>query len=195
MRRPRPRRPRHDDHRRSVAADHVLLREYRRRGLEDDRCGRELDQHQRRTDSPGLDGRHRRLPLESERDLRGYRQLQDPQQRLDRARDVQEHGRRRDLLRPWLGVYSEEVRGHVLVTQVLRGAPADLGGLKRGDVILAIDGKAIGSQSEFYEILWGGFSAGDEITLQIWRNKLVRELKLRSIDRLDYLRPWSLSTH
>ena len=109
--------------------------------------------------------------------------------------DLLTHGRRRDLLRPWLGVYSEEVRGHVLVTQVLRGAPADLGGLKRGDVILAIDGKAIGSQSEFYEVLWAGSSAGDEITLQVWRNKLVRELKVRSIDRLDYLRPWSLSTH
>jgi S1-C subfamily serine protease len=109
--------------------------------------------------------------------------------------DLITHGRRRDTIRPWLGVYSEEVRGHVLVTQVLRGAPADLGGLKRGDVILAIDGKAVGSQSEFYEILWNSSNAGDEIVLQIWRNKLVRELKVRSIDRLDYLRPWSLSTH
>lgn len=109
--------------------------------------------------------------------------------------DLVAHGRRRDAIRPWLGVYSEEVRGHVLVTQVLRGAPADLGGLKRGDVILAIDGKAIGSQSEFYQTLWSSSRAGDEITLQIWRNKLVRELKVRSIDRLDYLRPWSLSAH
>ena len=44
--------------------------------------------------------------------------------------DLVAHGRRRDAIRPWLGVYSEEVRGHVLVTQVLRGAPADLGGLQ-----------------------------------------------------------------
>ncbi len=109
--------------------------------------------------------------------------------------DLLTHGRRRDAVRPWLGVYSEEVRGHLLVTQVLRGAPADLGGLKRGDVILALDGKPIGSQSEFYEILWSGSKAGDEITLQIWRNKLVRELTVRSIDRMDYLRPWSVSTH
>jgi S1-C subfamily serine protease len=109
--------------------------------------------------------------------------------------DLIAHGRRRDAIRPWLGVYSEEVRGHVLVTQVLRGAPADLGGVRRGDVILAIDGKAIGSQAEFYETLWTCAGAGDEITLQIWRNKKVLELKLRSIDRMDYLRPWSVSTH
>ena len=87
------------------------------------------------------------------------------------------------------------MRGHVLVTQVLRGAPADLGGLRRGDVILAINSKAIGSQSEFYEVLWGNAGAGDEITLQIWRNKTVHEIKVRSIDRMDYLRPWSASTH
>ena len=55
--------------------------------------------------------------------------------------------------------------------------------------------KPIGSQAEFYKILWGGSKAGDEITLQIWRNKLVRELTVRSIDRMDYLRPWSVSTH
>ena len=109
--------------------------------------------------------------------------------------DLLAHGRRREAIRPWLGVYSEDVRGHVLVTQVLRGAPADLGGLRRGDVILAINGKAIGSQSEFYEVLWGSAGAGDEITLQIWRNKTVHEIKVQSIDRIDYLRPWSFSTH
>lgn len=109
--------------------------------------------------------------------------------------DLVAHGRRSGTLRPWLGVYTEEVRGHVLVTQVLRGAPADLGGLKRGDVILAVDGKSVGSQSELYETLWNDTEAGDEITLQIWRNKKVREIKARTIDRVDYLRPWSASTH
>lgn len=105
------------------------------------------------------------------------------------------HGRRREGRRPWLGVYSEEVRGHLLVTQVLRGAPADVGGLRRGDAILAVDGKAIGSQAGFYETLWTSSRAGDEIALQVWRNKKVLELKIRTIDRMDYLRPWSVSTH
>jgi len=109
--------------------------------------------------------------------------------------DLLTHGRRAGAARPWLGVYSEEVRSHVLVTEVLRAAPADLGGLKRGDVILAINGAAIGNQAEFYATLWNGSRAGDEITLQIWRDKVVHELTIRSIDRMDYLRPWSASTH
>ena len=108
--------------------------------------------------------------------------------------DLIAHGRRQDMRRPWLGIYSEEVRGHVLVTQVLRGAPADLGGIRRGDVILAVNGKPVGSQAEFYETLWTDARAGDELTLQIWRDKAVHEIKVRSIDRMDYLRPWSAST-
>ena len=109
--------------------------------------------------------------------------------------DLKENGRRRGTRRPWVGIYSEEVRGHVLVTQVLPDSPAARGGLARGDVILAIGGEAIGSQSDFYRTLWASGAAGCEITLQIWRNKSVRELRLQSIDRMDYLRPWPAFAH
>jgi S1-C subfamily serine protease len=98
--------------------------------------------------------------------------------------DLKARGRRRGAARPWLGVYSEEVRGHVLVTQVLKDAPAALGGVRRGNVILAIGGQAIGSQSEFYRALWASGEAGIEVTLQVWRNKSVRELVVHSMDRM-----------
>ena len=109
--------------------------------------------------------------------------------------DLKTYGRRRGAARPWLGVYSEEVRGHVLVTQVLQDSPAARGGMQRGDVILAIGGQAIGSQSEFYHVLWASGAAGVEITLRVWRKKLVREIAVRSIDRMDYLRPWPATAH
>ena len=103
--------------------------------------------------------------------------------------DLKTAGRRRCAARPWLGIYSEEVRQHVVVTQVLRDSPAERGGIKRGDVILALGGQAIGNQAEFYQSLWASGSAGNEITLQIWRAKAVREISVRSIDRMEYLRP------
>jgi S1-C subfamily serine protease len=109
--------------------------------------------------------------------------------------DLMTDGRRRGAARPWLGIYSEEVRQHVVVTQVLREAPAERGGVKRGDVILAIGGQAIGSQAEFYQALWATGGAGSEITLQIWRAKAVREIHLRSIDRMEYLRPRPADAH
>jgi len=109
--------------------------------------------------------------------------------------DLKTAGRRRGAVRPWLGIYSEEVRQHVVVTQVLRDSPAERGGIKRGDVILALGGQAIGNQAEFYHALWASGSAGNEITLQIWRAKAVREINVRSIDRMEYLRPGPASAH
>ena len=50
-------------------------------------------------------------------------------------------------------------------------------------------GKAIGTQAEFYRTLWASGAAGSEITLQVWRAKAVREISVRSIDRMEYLRP------
>ncbi len=105
--------------------------------------------------------------------------------------DLKLHGRRQRAARPWLGIYSEEMQQHVVVTQVLRESPAERGGLRRGDIILAIGGLAIGGQAEFYRLLWSSGAAGVEIVLQIWRNKAVREIVVHSVDRLDYLRPWT----
>lgn len=103
--------------------------------------------------------------------------------------DLKKLGRRRGAARPWLGVYSEEMRQRVVVTQVLHDSPAERGGVKRGDIILAIGGQAIGNQADFYRTLWGSGAAGSEITLQVWRAKAVREISVRSIDRMEYLRP------
>jgi S1-C subfamily serine protease len=104
--------------------------------------------------------------------------------------DILAIGRRRGPPRPWLGVYTEEIQGHVVVTRVLPEAPAAKAGLKRGDIILGVDGQAIGRQSEFYSRLWGSGDAGSAITLHVLQNKLVRKLNVHSADRMDYLRPW-----
>ena len=103
--------------------------------------------------------------------------------------DLKTHGRRSGAARPWLGIYSEEARQHVIVTQVLRDSPAERGGIARGDVILAVGGQAISSQAEFYQALWASGAAGSNVTLQIWRAKVVREIRMQSIDRMAYLRP------
>ncbi|HJQ64552.1 MAG TPA: S1C family serine protease [Burkholderiales bacterium] len=104
--------------------------------------------------------------------------------------DLLKYGRRRGGGRPWLGVYSEEVEGHVVVTRVLPDAPAHKAGVRRGDVILGIGGDSIGSQSEFYAKLWASGDAGNEVMLHILRNRVVQRLKVRSADRMAYLRPW-----
>jgi S1-C subfamily serine protease len=104
--------------------------------------------------------------------------------------ELLQFGKRRGGARPWLGVYSEEVEGHVVVTRVLPEAPAHKAGVRRGDVILGIGGESIGGQSEFYSKLWASGDAGTEIMLHVLRNRIVQRMVVRSADRMDYLRPW-----
>jgi len=106
--------------------------------------------------------------------------------------DILATGRRRGPARPWLGLYSEEIQGHVVVTRVLPEAPAARAGLKRGDIILGIGGQAIGRQSEFYERLWDSGEAGEAVTLHVLQDKLVKKLNVHTADRMEYLRPWRI---
>lgn len=104
--------------------------------------------------------------------------------------DLLARGRRREAPRPWLGLYSEEVEGHVVVTRVLPDAPAHKAGVRRGDVILGVGGQSIGGQSEFYRRLWASGEAGADVMLHVLRDRIVQRLVVHSADRMDYLRPW-----
>jgi len=99
-------------------------------------------------------------------------------------------GRRRGPARPWLGVYSEQHEGHVFVSRTLPDSPAERAGLKRGDVILGIAGESIGGQSDFYRKLWSSGEAGCDIALHVLHEKTVKQIVVRTADRMDYLRPW-----
>lgn len=104
--------------------------------------------------------------------------------------DLVTHGRRRTAARPWLGIYTEDIEGHVVVTRTLKDGPADRAGLKRGDIVLGVAGHSIGTQSEFYERLWASGEAGDDVTMHVLHEKKVRHFVVYSADRTDYFKPW-----
>ena len=103
--------------------------------------------------------------------------------------DLVRDGRRAGPARPWLGVAADEIEGRVLITRVSPEGPADLAGLQAGDVILAVGSDAVKSQAEFYDKLWRTGTAGDDITLKVLQGSDIREVKVHSIDRLQYFRP------
>lgn len=105
-------------------------------------------------------------------------------------KDLVAHGRRQSAARPWLGIYTEEIEGHVVVTRTLADGPADRAGIKRGDIILGVAGHSVGNQSEFYERLWGSGEAGDDVTMHILHDKKVKHFVVYSADRTDYFKPW-----
>jgi len=108
--------------------------------------------------------------------------------------DLVTNGRRRGPARPWLGVYSQQHEGHLFVSRTLPDSPAALAGLERGDVILGVAGQSIGGQSDFYRKLWAAGEAGCDVTLHVLHDKAVKQVVVRTSDRMDYLRPWRIST-
>ena len=89
---------------------------------------------------------------------------------------------------PWLGVTTEELRGRLFVARVSPEGPADRAGLRDGDIVMAVAGEGVASLAEFYRKVWSLGAAGAEIPLRVLQGTQVKELKLRSIDRLDYFR-------
>jgi S1-C subfamily serine protease len=104
--------------------------------------------------------------------------------------DLITHGKRQAPSRPWLGIYTEDIESHVVVTRTLPDGPAGRSGIKRGDIILGVAGHSIGNQSEFYERLWACGVAGDDVTLHVLHDKKVKHFVVYSADRTDYFKPW-----
>jgi S1-C subfamily serine protease len=68
--------------------------------------------------------------------------------------DIRKFGRVNKPARPWLGMFSTEIDNRVVVVGIAGRGPAAGAELKAGDVILAVNGEKISSQTEFYRKLW-----------------------------------------
>ena len=90
--------------------------------------------------------------------------------------------------RPWIGVNTQEMQGHLVVTRVTRDGPAEKGGLKAGDIILRIGGEEVTGQVDFYRKLWGKGPAGTRIPVSVLQGAQMRDLVIQSVDRVQHLR-------
>jgi S1-C subfamily serine protease len=75
---------------------------------------------------------------------------------------------------------------------VLPGSPAERAGLNRGDLILSVGDEPLGSQEEFYRRLWASGEPGTVVTLHVMQHKKVFKVPIRTGDRLEYLKPWTV---
>jgi len=103
--------------------------------------------------------------------------------------DLIAKGRRNGPARPWLGINADEFRGRLFVARVSPDGPAERAGLKSGDIVLAVGGEEVTTLAELYRKVWGRGAAGTEVPLKILQGAQVRDLMVRSIDRIEYFRP------
>jgi S1-C subfamily serine protease len=98
-------------------------------------------------------------------------------------------GRRKGPSRPWLGINADELRGHLFVSRVSPEGPAERAGLRDGDIVIAVGGDAVTTLAEFYRKVWSRGEAGAEIPLRVLQGAQVKDIAVRSIDRMNYFRP------
>jgi S1-C subfamily serine protease len=102
--------------------------------------------------------------------------------------DLVARGRPAGPPRPWLGVWTQDVEGNVVVTRVAAGSPADQAPLKVGDVIVSFGGQTLKGQVDFYTRLWASGPPGQEIVLDVLRDGRIQRVTVKSIDRDQYYR-------
>jgi S1-C subfamily serine protease len=90
--------------------------------------------------------------------------------------------------RPWLGVFSAENNGDVVVMSVANGSPAEKAGLKRGDIISDVRDGEVEGLADFYRKVWNAGPAGSELPMRIVRDGRESWLRIKSADRNSFLR-------
>jgi S1-C subfamily serine protease len=90
--------------------------------------------------------------------------------------------------RPWIGLTTEEVRGRLFVARATPGAPAEKAGLRKGDIIMGVNGEPISGLADLYRKIWKLGEAGAVVPLDILAENGVKRVEIKSMNRNDHLR-------
>ena len=102
--------------------------------------------------------------------------------------DLRKFGRVNKPARPWLGMYTTEIDNRLVVVGIAGKGPAARAELKTGDVILAVNGDKITSQTGFYRKLWSLGAAGVDVPLTVYHEGVTFDVVLSSTDRAKLLK-------
>ncbi len=103
--------------------------------------------------------------------------------------DLKLSGRSKLPPRPWLGVRTQELHGHLIVERVTSGSPSEKAGIKTSDIILAVNNRDVRGMADFYRKVWALGKAGVEVPLRILQGIKIRDVVVHSIDRNQYWQP------
>ena len=102
--------------------------------------------------------------------------------------DLRKFGRVNKPARPWLGLYSTEIDNRVVVIGISPNGPAARAELKTDDIILAVNGDKVTSQTAFYKKLWSLGSAGVDVPLTVHHQGVTFDVTVTSTDRFKLLK-------
>ena len=102
--------------------------------------------------------------------------------------DLLMYGRPNRPPRPWLGVFTAESDGCVVVAGLAEHGPAKRVGLQEGDIILAVQGNAVNDLAGLFRGIWSLGPAGTKVPLTIVRDGEKRIMAVNSVDRSSILK-------
>ncbi len=102
--------------------------------------------------------------------------------------DLLSHGQLSKPPRPWLGVYSAESQGQIVIADVSEHGPAAAAGLRQGDIVSGVRDQGVESLADFYRKVWSSGPAGTEIPIEVVRDRRAMWLRVKSADRGSYLK-------
>ncbi len=91
--------------------------------------------------------------------------------------------------RPWLGVRTEELYGHLIVERVRSGSPSEKAGIKTGDIIIAVNKQEVEGMADFYRKVWALGKAGVDVPLRILQGVQIRDIVVHSAVPNQYRQP------
>lgn len=97
-------------------------------------------------------------------------------------------GRANRSPRPWLGMYTTDSNGQLVVGGVADGGPADRAGVRPGDLVLEVARERVTTLAELFRKVWRLGPAGTEIPLTLAREGSLLRVRLQSANRDDFLK-------
>jgi S1-C subfamily serine protease len=90
--------------------------------------------------------------------------------------------------RAWLGIYTAELDGHLVIGGLSPGGPAERAGAMLGDLILEVGGEPVTGLAAMFRRIWSVGPAGCEVTLTLSRRGASSTVRILSADRNDFLK-------
>ncbi len=90
--------------------------------------------------------------------------------------------------RPWLGMFTTEIEGHLIVAGLANGGPAERADVRVGDIVLGVGGEGVHSLAEMLRRVWSQGPAGIEVTMTFQREDQLVEARIETASRYDFMK-------
>ena len=97
-------------------------------------------------------------------------------------------GRANRESRPWLGMFTTESSGHLIVAGLYSNGPAERAGLEQLDVILRVDNHPVKGLADMYRKVWGAGDAGTRVGMTVLRDGKIVDVVIETADRYTLMR-------